>query len=235
MDLRLATQELALASPGLRVPKQEALEWLFEYADETRRDGSREALRLVTAHGAKGLEFPHVIVMDCGDWSSAADNERRLLYVAMTRARETLTLFRGGRGNAFLQDLGTSDGIAEVVPARRPSRRPELQRRYVALGPREVDIGYAGRFAAGNPIHRKIANLSVGSSITVEDRWIRTLDGSTVGRLSRSAEVVEGSLRGNVMAVMARTRAQTAASYTDGLQTDEWDVVLVEVVDASGR
>jgi ATP-dependent DNA helicase RecQ len=234
MDLRTATQELALASPGLRMPNQEALEWLFEYADEARREGSSDALRLMTAHGAKGLEFPHVIVMDCGDWNAAGDDERRLLYVAMTRAQETLTLFRAaGVGNPFLQDLEAADGAAEVVPRGSPSFRPELQRRYVTLGPKDVDIGYAGRFPASHSIHRLIGTLSVGSDIKVEDRAIKTVDGMTVGKLARSAEVTKGCLLGTVAGIMARTRAQTAAAYADGLQTDDWEVVLVELVDAS--
>lgn len=44
----------------------------------------------MTAHRAKGLEFRHVIVMDCCDWDRSED-ERRLLYVSMTRAKETST------------------------------------------------------------------------------------------------------------------------------------------------
>jgi superfamily I DNA/RNA helicase len=64
------------------------------------------ALTLATAHGTKGLEFDHVAVigMDAGRFPSrrsvtasteparALEEERRLAYVAWTRARHTLTL-----------------------------------------------------------------------------------------------------------------------------------------------
>jgi superfamily I DNA/RNA helicase len=64
------------------------------------------ALTLATAHGTKGLEFDHVIVigMEAGRFPSARavaqaddparayEEERRLAYVAWTRARRSLTL-----------------------------------------------------------------------------------------------------------------------------------------------
>ncbi len=69
------------------------------------RDG-QPTLILATAHGTKGLEFDHVAVvgMDDGTFPSdrsiddapdplrALDEERRLAYVAWTRARQELLL-----------------------------------------------------------------------------------------------------------------------------------------------
>lgn len=61
-------------------------------------------LRLLTMHGSKGLEFRHVFVIGCDDHtipgtprSSRGDDrdeeeECRLLYVAMTRAKDSLTV-----------------------------------------------------------------------------------------------------------------------------------------------
>ncbi len=69
-----------------------------------RRDDA--ALSLATAHGTKGLEFDHVLVVgmeegrfpsgraiaDAPEPARALEEERRLGYVAWTRARRTLTL-----------------------------------------------------------------------------------------------------------------------------------------------
>ena len=81
-----------------------------------RRDEDLDAVRLSTIHAAKGLEYPHVFVIGCeegilphrGDaeaseeGDAAADDsptggarveeERRLMYVAVTRAQRSLTL-----------------------------------------------------------------------------------------------------------------------------------------------
>ena len=70
------------------------IEWLVEWGRQIRR--RQRGLLLLTAHRAKGLEFDHVIVLD-GGWkqparNSDADEERRLYYVVMTRAKKTLAL-----------------------------------------------------------------------------------------------------------------------------------------------
>lgn len=76
--------------------------------------GESDAITLMTIHSSKGLEFPVVFI--CGleegilphnnslESEPAIEEERRLLYVAMTRARESLTL-TSIRRNRFRPDL----------------------------------------------------------------------------------------------------------------------------------
>lgn len=63
---------------------------MISYGDDTRIDVSKEdAVHLLTAHDSKGCEFPMVILLD--DFSSEDTEEtRRLLYVAITRAKSAL-------------------------------------------------------------------------------------------------------------------------------------------------
>jgi len=82
---------------------------------ELRRDDA--PLALATAHGTKGLEFDHVAVIgldagrfpsahsiaDAEDPARAMEEERRLAYVAWTRARRSLTLvYDPGAPSPFL-------------------------------------------------------------------------------------------------------------------------------------
>ena len=63
-------------------------------------DEGKEAVALMTIHSAKGLEWPVSFVVGCQegllphqrtlDEGADLSEERRLFYVAMTRARETL-------------------------------------------------------------------------------------------------------------------------------------------------
>lgn len=64
--------------------------------------GQSNAVTLMTVHSAKGLEFPNVFIagleegvlphQNSVDSFDAVEEERRLMYVAMTRARKSLTL-----------------------------------------------------------------------------------------------------------------------------------------------
>src|SRR5690606_13303420 len=71
--------------------------------DASAEDGSRvDTVTLSTIHAAKGLEWDHVVILGANDSSlphykvlseggpEGLNEERRLAYVAITRARETL-------------------------------------------------------------------------------------------------------------------------------------------------
>ena len=57
-------------------------------------DWSQPSVKLLSMHAAKGLEFPHVFIMRLDDMRGQhdPDEELRVLYVAMTRATQQLTL-----------------------------------------------------------------------------------------------------------------------------------------------
>ena len=72
--------------------------------DNLTGEGAHESdarIRLMTVHGSKGLEFDTVILPDCNETvfphgrfqtDSEVEEERRIFYVAMTRAKENLEL-----------------------------------------------------------------------------------------------------------------------------------------------
>jgi DNA helicase-2/ATP-dependent DNA helicase PcrA len=115
--------------------------------------GAENAVRLMTAHVAKGLEFNHVFIIRANsnsfpssykeplvdfprelqgagslayfdDKEICRQEERRLFYVAMTRARDSLTIYaRQGRGkdltpDGFLRDLLKDGGLKPYLRQR---------------------------------------------------------------------------------------------------------------------
>ena len=72
------------------------------------------AVRLMTLHGAKGLEFPVVFLSGVKKGSIPLESprhpvdmeeERRLFYVGMTRAKEELVLMTSREPSAFLNSI----------------------------------------------------------------------------------------------------------------------------------
>ncbi|WP_265306336.1 3'-5' exonuclease [Verminephrobacter eiseniae] len=68
---------------------------------------------LLTAHGAKGLEWDEVWLLGAEegrfpDEASSIQEERRLFYVAMTRARTTLIISAAGKAaiSPFVHEAG---------------------------------------------------------------------------------------------------------------------------------
>lgn len=102
---KVATALLAWSLPYRTVRDlRQAIERARVQRAELRRDDAQ--LVLATAHGTKGLEFDHVAVIgldenvfpsrrtieDAVDPERAVEEERRLAYVAWTRAKKSLTL-----------------------------------------------------------------------------------------------------------------------------------------------
>ena len=106
---------------------------LAQEGDLLRGDGRNYAagtVSLMTLHGAKGLEFPVVFLcglrqgvlpLERGDTNP--EEERRLFYVGMTRAREELYLVATPDPSPFLQELPGALLHREHVSPPRPEGR----------------------------------------------------------------------------------------------------------------
>lgn len=146
---------------GKKINKTTDLEELVDYLAYFREAGgviplqaneNENAVRLMTVHGAKGLEFPHVFILRAlkpsfpngyretvvafprelrdSDSDLADDKvlheqeERRLFYVAMTRARDSLRIYaREGTGKTdktppgYLRELINNKSVAPYFRA----------------------------------------------------------------------------------------------------------------------
>lgn len=112
------------------------LDGIAEYirqCDKDRQNNTADGVHMLTMHGSKGLEYKIVLVMDVCEgiipYNKAVldeqiEEERRLFYVAMTRAKEKLYLLYPKQ--RYNKDTTRSRFIEEILTARYPLLRIDL-------------------------------------------------------------------------------------------------------------
>jgi len=237
-------------SANAELPTSTAREWLYESLVERGREPVfGEGVRLLTVHAAKGLEFEHVLLAD-GGWQIRTDDaasgdrdllseERRLYYVGMTRARQTLQLFARRDGRNPHVALLWGDFLESRDPAVKPLPPEEASRRYGVLTLSDLFLSFAGRQSPEDAVHRRLAALEPGALLAIRRRGehLHLLDssGSDVAALSRAGrrawgcrlEAIEAV---RVLALVERRSSDSESEYRARLQCERWEVPVVEVV-----
>ena len=221
------------------MPVDHIVEWLAEWGREIRR--RQQGLLLLTGHRAKGLEFDHVVVLD-GGWDRVGQDEdpdapRRLYYVAMTRARQTLALARFDSPHPLQDVLREHPSVLHRASTALPPPSAALNYRHVRVNLQDMDLGLAGRRGRYHSMHRAIAALSPGdrleTRITEQGRWeLLNTAGSRVGRLAKSFKPPAAMRRcsAEVFAVVGWNREASEPQYRDSIRCDAWEVVVPELV-----
>lgn len=210
------------------------LESIYEFrsGSQSMSDHVNSPLLLLTAHRAKGLEFDHVLVLDAGGWQNVSDEERRLFYVAMTRARRTLSLcVRQGSRHAFVQDYESLALKSRPLIERQVQTLSE--RTWVA-SPADVVLSWPGYFSSDKPIHKVIAKLDYGSELMLRHRsdgnpgWeIADKSGLTITRMAQAFTPPKGTILSVKVAVILKRFKKNGDS--EALRKENWEVVLPEI------
>ena len=212
-------------------------------------------LLLTSAHRAKGLEFDHIVILD-GKWNATNVREdeeapRRLYYVAMTRARETLALVDlvdHSERDADDPTLAASDRQRAATLIQSLKARPctlerqvpspdttdqRLHDKTVVCTMGDVFMDFAGRSPADDETHQAISALNPGDALSLtrqNARW-KVLDRSRheVGRMRADWDVPNGMevVEATVHAVFVRwLRDVRDDRYARHLQANTWEVVI---------
>lgn len=132
--------QFGMGEPGLAA----ALQHIASIAEQEFYDPSVNAVTLLTIHASKGLEFDHVFLCASEDGtipklrkngSNDLDEERRLFYVAATRARQQLDiLYAKHRGGAlatpsrFITEL-TDDALPRITDPNMAVHQKRAEKR----------------------------------------------------------------------------------------------------------
>lgn len=228
--LQQCINEFCLAWSLDEIPASQLLDWVFEFSNEQQNSVAGK-LTISTVHAAKGREFRHVIVLD-GDWPIApTPDERRLYYVGMTRAKETLTLFEFlSAPNPFSASIRNQPYALLSDQDVHPSRNPALDVRFVELGNVDVYMDYAGQ-TADPKVYKAISELRVGDDLKLVGREFKNNQGIVVGRLSKSCALDERDVISiKVSAIVSRHEKHVPDPiWRERLKAKSWETVLCSV------
>lgn len=127
-----ALQRLASMSVFYRSMEEFLASLTLGQEGDVTRSGERaylsDAVSLTTLHGSKGLEYPVVFLFGVQEGllplqtpgrSANIEEERRLLYVGMTRARDELVLLSSGQTSSLLLPIQPSLYQKSDIPGGR--------------------------------------------------------------------------------------------------------------------
>jgi len=109
---------------------------LRDMMEQREEEDDSDKVQLLTLHASKGLEFPHVFIMGLEEEilphrasieEGNIEEERRLMYVGITRARETLTLTYAASRKQYGEKI-------ETIPSRFLDELPEEDLKWEGLG-----------------------------------------------------------------------------------------------------
>jgi ATP-dependent DNA helicase RecQ len=221
----------------IEMPADMTREFMYEILHELQRECRLgQGVFLSTMHSAKGMEFAHVIILD-NDWDKdePEETQRRLLYVAMTRAKETLCLLQcENRQHSFLHEI---HGDCVVERTASNTAIPSTPLHYALLVSGDLYMDYAAaKFSADDFIHHTLANLRTGDFLTIknnQDKVVLCHGDIIVAQLEREASAewrdkLPRIQTVKIIAMLQRTIDESKEEYRARCKTDHWELPLVE-------
>mgnify|MGYP003687859793 FL=1 len=217
-----------------KIAAPDLVEWLAEWCISAR--SQQRGLLLMTAHRAKGLEFEDVVILD-GDWRSESRGEdqdapRRLFYVAMTRAKRTLTVLSNGT-HPFLNT--TMDEVLVRQAPKASLANSVQEHRYQPPDMKLVDLSFAGRLGNGSRILEAVASSKVDDPVRLvrnEKLWmIESATGQVLGRMASSFNVPKGWRieKAKIGAIIQWRKSDNSEEYQKYIKREQWETVLPDI------
>ena len=151
-------------------------------AGEGQAEAGEDGVQLMTLHSAKGLEFPQVFLVGLEEGlfpsgrsleeNGRLEEERRLAYVGLTRARQRLTLsYAEQRRLHGMEMMGTPSRFLREIPSallREVRPRAGLSRPAWSPSPASAPGWASDAPAAGLRLGQRVAHASFGEGIVVD-------------------------------------------------------------------
>ncbi len=185
--------------------------FLFESKIEDFLNINSELVYVSTIHKAKGKEFDNVYLL-LKNFTPVTDEDKRLFYVAITRAKKNLSIHcKGNYLKPFITDGLTYTTDRNVYP----------QPQQIAMYLTHKDV-YLGHFEL---VQKRIDNLLSGTLLQILDEGLGTPNGDLVVRYSKKFREVISDYRKNGF-IITKAKVNFIVYWKDEAREKEVKIIL---------
>lgn len=194
-----------------------------------------KGVHLGTMHSAKGLEFDHVMLLDDGTLADGPE-ERRLLYVALTRARRSLQIFSAFEPSPVFAALRHPKLEIREEAMIVADSEPMPEHEYGLVGLDAIWIDWLGQQRESAPGHLALEHAQYGDPFEIRpDGAVVDAAGRKVALLSKAGRETwlpraNRQLKLRLVAALEERAdlPSRAAEYMEKLAVDRWYAAVWE-------
>ena len=200
-------------------PKQKYKSDLEVFVKESKLEdfigANGETINVSTIHKAKGKEFDHVFLM-LDNFNPTTDETKRQLYVAMTRAKQNLTIHLNGD---YLNGIGTTN-MERIEDWRSYSPPSQLA---MHLTHKDVNLGYF------EYVQKRIKSIQSGDILTCTSEGCTNSNGDLVLKFSgKFAETIKTHESNEYK--LNKAKANFVLFWKKPDEEQEFQIILPEVI-----
>ncbi|MCB9495174.1 MAG: RecQ family ATP-dependent DNA helicase [Desulfobacteraceae bacterium] len=215
------------------------------FLEEKRDPKTGNGVFLGTVHSVKGMEFEYVFILD-GGWdrgkTSESEEETRLFYVGMTRAKKGLFLYSlVNQQNPHTKRLLDFPYVYEKRAKNLKIKGYKPNIKVSLIGMKELFISYPGFFEKNNPIHSSLEKINPKDTVYLrsgknDEIFIYDKHGNKIARLSKSGTLkwknaLSNIVSARVLAIVSRKKDDDEiADRKNNILVDQWELPIIEVL-----
>ena len=209
--------------------------------EQKRQSRYGSGVLLSTVHGVKGEEFKHIIILD-GAWNAhssykaSEEEERRLYYVAMTRAVEQLLIMSyNNNENPHIPLLDKTCCVAIISQAEQTIYKLH---QFYSIGLKHLYLSYAAKMESHSPNLKLLQQLNADDRVSLvkdKNNKINILsNGIIIAQLSREEgykkfhDLINSHYKAKISAMIRRT-TNPENPYDQNNKQQQWWLPVIEL------
>ena len=226
----------------IKISISRAKDFAFEtLMEEKKEHKTGKGVLLGTIHSVKGMEFSHVFILDGGWQLHNMEEERRLYYVGMTRAKESLYLCSlQSFDNPHISCLTGNGYVNPTIASGKHLDGFNNNITISIIGMQDLYLSYAGLFPESHMIHKYLCDLQTGEKVNLlkKNNRIFIVNGKnqTIAALSQKGyekwqHKINGVISAKILGVIKRNPDNSEQKEFDkNLKTGSWELPIIEVL-----